>query len=401
MKKNIIFILVSLILCSCKGYIGGFDDGNIEFRQIVLINRSSHEIDFIVKNTKWMPQDTVHLEPYNGLWKYTDKSEHIHSDMAFNWVQVVFDGKDSFFYDDGHASPIAYNPCRPLRLNDNKGYYNVIEYSDETYDKIKKSFEKMQEFDMFSIKPSLIHEDSLITAGSSEALFKQMYAIPEIWDKLKLGSIISKEAESLDKICILENDMIKIDNIRTNENTNPIQRYNEVAAGYYCLAELSKMGLAHFGYDFATLTGRYSGEMEKFSGVMFTHAHYNWYEYFEDRDAVILDWSDKNAAIKEIAYGKLMILLVEGNDNCNKIQHTVNRVIYKSGDYENIYLDDFDFYLITRNEDGRFKCCKGGRELLDKYLDCENDEPVLPLYFSVTDFSGTQAYIHINDIELE
>ena len=61
-----------LMAAGCKGYIGGIDDADIKFSQIVMVNRSSQDIRINVNKSEIVsPQDTIYLEPENGLWKMT------------------------------------------------------------------------------------------------------------------------------------------------------------------------------------------------------------------------------------------------------------------------------------------------------------------------------------------
>ena len=43
-------------------------------------------------------------------------------------------------------------------------------------------------------------DDSLIVEGSSEALFHRIYPVPAVRENLKVGALIAKEAESLDRL---------------------------------------------------------------------------------------------------------------------------------------------------------------------------------------------------------
>ena len=246
---------------------------------------------------------------------------------------------------------------------------------------------------MFSISPSSIHSDSLITEGSSEALFDRIYPVPAVWDDLKLGAIVSKEAEKLDEIIFRKDKSVVPDTSWVSDGRhhyNP--RYYSPVAAYYCMADLEKMGLAHFGCDFAALTGRQDGEMEKFCGVMFTHPDIDRSEYFfvpqdlseEELNGFIAGRKEDEAVITEIDYGRLMILLAEADYS-----------YYRIG---NFYIEDIDFYLLTRNEEGGFECRKGGWELVEEFKNCGKDEPVLPLAFRLNDFSEEPAYLHIQDV---
>ena len=95
MKKHILIFLASTaILSGCKGYMGGFDDSNIGFVQLVLMNRSSHEIELRFSETRWNPEgDTIRLESGNGLWKH-DFTDDLNSNVFFRDMEMVIDGKE-------------------------------------------------------------------------------------------------------------------------------------------------------------------------------------------------------------------------------------------------------------------------------------------------------------------
>jgi len=412
MKKIIIFIIISSVLTGCKGYFGGLDDSNVAFSQFVIINKSSHDIDLVIRETDWFPQDTIHVEPHDGLWKHTvEYADTIYDyNMGLKWAKVIFDGKESFVYDSQSSSSLSFNPCwnAVTYLSDSKGCFHVLEYSDETYDKIKRSHEEMKKFNMFSISPSSIHSDSLITEGSSEALFDRIYPVPAVWDDLKLGAVVSKEAEKLDEIIFRKDKSVVPDTSWVSDERhhyNP--RYYIPVAAYYCMADLEKMGLAHFGCDFAALTGRKDGEMEKFCGVMYTHPDIDRSEYFfvpqdlseEELNGFIAGRKEDEAVITEIDYGRLMILLAEADYSYYRIGNYVELELIMDRDYSDyLYIEDIDFYLLTRNEEGGFECRKGGWELVEEFKNCDKDEPVLPLAFRLNDFSEKPAYLHIQDV---
>ena len=142
MKKFIIFIIIGLSIISCNGYIGGFDDNNRTFTQIIFINRSSHEIDILLKDPAWNEGDTIHVEAHGGLWKHTIEGESY--GYSFDWAKVIFDGKDSFIYDS--FSNLPQNPCinRNNSLTDSKGVYIVNEYSDDTYKEYLKAMKSLR-----------------------------------------------------------------------------------------------------------------------------------------------------------------------------------------------------------------------------------------------------------------
>ena len=44
-RRLYILILLSFLLSGCYGYVGGLDDSHLKFTELVLINRSPHEIE--------------------------------------------------------------------------------------------------------------------------------------------------------------------------------------------------------------------------------------------------------------------------------------------------------------------------------------------------------------------
>ena len=72
MKRFLYILAATVMISGCYGYIGGMDDSDVQFTQLVFINRSSLEIGVSIDGVDWIsPQDTIRLKPENGLYKET------------------------------------------------------------------------------------------------------------------------------------------------------------------------------------------------------------------------------------------------------------------------------------------------------------------------------------------
>ena len=62
-RRLYILILLSFLLSGCYGYVGGLDDSNFKFTELVFINRSQHDIELRFPSSKWSEEpDTIRLE---------------------------------------------------------------------------------------------------------------------------------------------------------------------------------------------------------------------------------------------------------------------------------------------------------------------------------------------------
>ncbi len=136
MKRTLLLIVSLLILCGCRGgYIGGLDDSNIQYGQLVMINRSSHKVSMKFLLSGRDSVYTVNLEPYDGLWKLTQKD--MVYNFSFDWAELRFDDKRTFCFDSWASLP--YNPCfgtGTTNVYDSNGNYYVYDISDKSYEDI-------------------------------------------------------------------------------------------------------------------------------------------------------------------------------------------------------------------------------------------------------------------------
>ena len=93
-----------------------------------------------------------------------------------------------------------------------------------------------------------------------------------------------------------------------------------------------------------------------------------------------------------------MFLVAEGDCSPSRLTYLVNKDM---GIYDNDHAtDNIDYHLFTLNENGEFQCKSGGRELVGTYLNGMDEQPVFPIAFTVTDFSGNTTGIHIKDVDM-
>ena len=52
-RRLYILILLSFLLSGCYGYVGGLDDSNFKFTELVFINRSQHDIERARGQARW------------------------------------------------------------------------------------------------------------------------------------------------------------------------------------------------------------------------------------------------------------------------------------------------------------------------------------------------------------
>ena len=132
-RRLYILILLSFLLSGCYGYVGGLDDSNFKFTELVFINRSQHDIELRFPSSKWSEEpDTIRLEKGNGLWKKDFEFDYSYSNDFYDEVEMVVDGKEKFYFDD-YSIYIPYNPCTTQymhNLNDSKGLYYVYEFNE-------------------------------------------------------------------------------------------------------------------------------------------------------------------------------------------------------------------------------------------------------------------------------
>ena len=392
--KTYIRFLMLAVLSGCRGFVGGLDDSNVEASQIVFINTSPYDLTLIIDDEDWVGPDSVKIESEGGLKKYD--IELTYNLNYFDYAELSIEGKGRICYDFNTELP--HNPCKygfSIRLEDTYRNYYVFEFTKDNCNELLQKYEELKQFEIYSLYPSVVREDTLFTEGSSEALFSQVFIVPEAYDEVGIGTLVSKTAESIDQIGYSRQ---KIDVHQDSIKHYDFNSYVDFGTqSYYCFEDLKKTSLAHFGCDFTALTGR--TEMDRFCGVIFSR-YKGTAEWTDD----LQDIPEDNLAIKNILTGQIMILLAEADCSASVLEENVRRTImHFNGDLIERYgkSRNLVFHLITRGEDGRFQSCTGGLELVERYVNGIDDEPNLPLCFEMVDADNEPGYLHIKDILLE
>lgn len=397
-----IYILSALciLLSGCYGYVGGLDDSNFKFTELVFINRSQHDIELRLPSSKWSEEpDTIRLEKGNGLWKKDFEFDYSYSNDFYDEVEMVVDGKEKFYFDD-YSIYIPYNPCTTQymhNLNDSKGLYYVYEFNETAYKVCKSYLDQLRIFKMTDVPPSYIAKDTLITDGSTEALFNEFYPVASLRGHISLGAVIGKEAESLDRITVYPEYGVAPGNIERIDKDYISGRQDKPCGEYYDIDQLRKTGLAHFGCDFAELTGR--DKMEKFCGCLYSTAHIKYREQLldtkETTDFASFINLDKGI-ISYIGYGNLKILLAEADCYSGRLSNYLRSEYLTDYGSTSDHIEDIDFYLIDLDENGEFRCRKGGPEIIDLFLTPSAEEPSFPVFATIRNYEG----VHIHNISL-
>ena len=394
MKTKIyIGFLMLTFLSGCRGFIGGLDDSNVEASQTVFINTSPYDLTFIIDDEDWMGPDTVKIESEGGLKKYDiDLTYNLN---YFDYAELSIEGKGRICYDFNTELP--HNPCKygfSIRLEDTYRNYYVFEFTKDNCNELLQKYEELKQFEIYSLYPSVVREDTLFTEGSSEALFSQVFIVPEAYDEVGIGTLVSKTAESIDQIGYSRQ---KIDVHQDSIKHYDFNSYVDFGTqSYYCFEDLKKTSLAHFGCDFAALTGR--REMDRFCGLIFSQSK-GTVESTDD----LHDIPEDMLSVTRILNGQIMILLAEADCSASVLAENLRRtMMHFDGNFIEKYGKSKNpvFHLITRDEDGRFQSCTGGMELVERYLNGIDNEPSLPLCFEVVNSENKDNYIHINDIVL-
>lgn len=405
MRRLIAIAAAALTLCGCNRYVGGFDDSYMKYSQMVLMNRSSKDISLVIGNCEWAdPMDTVRLEQGNGLWKKTVEKENYYFNSSDMRMQVISEDGRKVWLDD-MSYDFRYNPCRGnmLNLNDSRGLYFVYEFTDEKLDTLDAFVERRNRFaGMNSIPPSYVSSSASVK-GTSETLVADVFMNAHVRGKISLGTMIYKEAEDVSHIRIAEGCSLEPQHpLRETEEVLLASRLHAYAT--YCnIDNLRKIGLAHFGCDFAELTGRGDSEMERFSGLVFSNVKQVYAETFTDRElpedvaSFIGNSPEEVAIVDRICYGKMMFLLAEADCSLNLLYNSVE-FSYLGKDA--FHLDEIDCYLLTLGPDGEFECRKGGKELIKIYCDGLDSQPVMPLSFRMTGDLDGIACLHVQDIDV-
>ena len=397
-----IYILSALciLLSGCYGYVGGLDDSNFKFTELVFINRSQHDIELRFPSSKWSEEpDTIRLEKGNGLWKKDFEFDYSYSNDFYDEVEMVVDGKEKFYFDD-YSIYIPYNPCTTQymhNLNDSKGLYYVYEFNETAYKVCKSHLDQLRIFKMTDVPPSYIAKDTLITDGSTEALFNDFYPVASLREHISLGAVIGKEAESLDRITVYPEYGVAPGKIEYIDKDYISGRQDKPCGEYYDIDQLRKTGLAHFGCDFAELTGR--DKMEKFCGCLYSTAHIKYREQLldtkETTDFASFINLDKGI-ISYIGYGNLKILLAEADCYSGRLNNYLRSEYLTDYGSTSDHIEDIDFYLIDLDENGEFRCRKGGPEIIDLFLTPSAEEPSFPVFATIRNYEG----VHIHNISL-
>lgn len=410
MKRYAYILLAALAAAGCSHYT--FQKGtDWNLIDIVMTNRSSHELKVNFSNCDWINEtDTVRLEPYNGLWQLevnSDPMEGIRMDDAVIRLEIV--GKDTLWMDSGYTSLGRYNPCSRygdegfIELSDNQRRYLVYSFSDKAYRELCDSLEKLKIFRMTDLCPSETEHETMMEAGSSDAMLTRIYPTPAVRAGLRPGALVSREAESVDRIRFIEGTAFEADSVAIKDTTYKLTWESGARDYYYDIDMLRKSSLAHLGADFASLSGRLPGmEMKKSGSVIFSHVVAVRTESFTDRQipAEVTEAIENGAvAVRSIIYGKLMYLVAEGNCSPSRLW---DQVMSDMENYTNVeeQVKDIEYHLFTLDGNGEFRCLSGGEELVDIYMNGMDDQPVFPIAFTVTDFSGKPAGIHVADIDL-
>ena len=391
--KTYIRFLMLAVLSGCRGFVGGLDDSNVEASQIVFINTSPYDLTLIIDDEDWVGPDSVKIESEGGLKKYD--IELTHNLNYFEFAELMIEGKGRICYDFNTELP--HNPCRygfSVRLEDTYRNYYVFEFTEDNCNELLQKYDDLKQFQMYSLYPSVIREDTLITEGSSEALFSKIFIVPEAYDEVKIGTLVSKTAESIDKIDFSQQKIeVHQDSIKHYDFNSYVDFGTQ---SYYCFEDLKKTSLAHFGCDFAALTGLY--EMDRFCGLIFSQSK-GTVESTDD----LHDIPEDMLSVTRILNGQIMILLAEADCSASVLAENLRRtMMHFDGNFIEKYGKSKNpvFHLITRDEDGRFQSCTGGMELVERYLNGIDNEPSLPLCFEVVNSENKDNYIHINDIVL-
>lgn len=398
-RRLYILILLNFLLSGCYGYVGGLDDSDIQFREVVFLNRSQHDIELRFPTSEWSEApDTIRLEKVNGIWKWNSEFDNSYSSEFFTEVEMLVDGKERFMFDDFSPS-IPNNPCcnGMKNLNDSKGLYYVYDFNENTYESCKAYFDQLKIFKMTDVPPSYIDRDTLITDGSSEALFREFYPVASLRENISVGTVIGKKAESLDKISVHTEYGIAPGNAETTHKERIMGRQDKPCISYYDIDQLRKTGLAHFGCDFAELTGR--DKMEKFCGCLYSTAHIKYCEQLldtkETTDFAHFINLDKGI-ISYIGYGNLKILLAEADCYSSRLSNYLRSEYLTDYGSTSDDIEKIDFYLIDLDGNGDFRCRKGGPEIIDLFLTPSAEEPSFPVFATIRNYEK----VHIQNISL-
>lgn len=382
MKRLIYLFAAALVTIGCTHYTFK-DEFNTDLIHIVMTNRSPYELKVNFMYCDWIDKyDTVYLKPHNGLWQIENdrESEDEIRRMEHTVIRMELVGKDTMWFDSGYNSLGRFNPCSRnygegfINLTGNSGKYYVYSFSEDAYQTLCDSLEKHKTFDMNDLCPSMVNCETGVIEGNSEAVFLRIYPTPSTRERLKLGALVSKEAGSIDRIRFFEDLTFEADSIAIKDTCYKLTWEEGSRGSYYDIDMLRKASLAHFGADFAALSGRPPGtEMKKASSIIFSHVMTTRTEAFSDKvpsDEILAAMEktiEGSAVVRSIIYGKVMYLVAEGNCSPSRL---FDQMQIRFGNYisdKNQIINNIDYHLFTLNENGEFQCQSGGEELIDVF----------------------------------
>lgn len=413
--RKIIYILISAaLLCSCEEFYGSFDDASQEFVEIVAINRSSIPVKLNISGAYWVePQDTIYLKANNGLWKTEESRENYYGQdilpLVYSVVRAEFnDGEHVVYFDE--FSDIPHNPCEwgAKEVWDDMKQHKIIEFSDKICEDIFAYQETLHAFNIsMNFSPSDVVE-SLAESGSTEGYFSSLYPTANVQEKLKLGSVVYAEAETIDQVRFAEGLKYEADTVATT--TDSICRYHpREIYSYYDLDQLRKFGLTNFGCDFAALVPRADGKFESYCGVALLKVQVAKSEKILDREhpedfvAALENMSEPVCVVDKIEYGNFMLLLAEADCSHENIHNYIQTKLFREepedyyayGDY---YTPEIRFHLITLDDDGSFVCMSGGKELAATFYEGYETPALHPLSFHLTSLRDYFGRVHVKGI---
>lgn len=410
--KRIIYILISAaLLCGCEEFYGTLDDASQEFVEIAAINRSSIPVSLNVYGADWVdPDETIFLKPHDGLWKIEESREDYHGQeilpIQYSVIRADFNnGERTICFD--FQSDLPHNPCAAgaKEIWDHRSQHRIIEFSDKICEKLFASQDALHRFDIsMSFSPSDAVE-SLVIPGSTEGYFTSLFPAGDVKEKLKLGSAVYAEAESIDKIRFVDDLYYEADTLDTSSEVK--HRYHRLEIyPYYDLEQLRNLGLTNFGCDFAALTGRPDGKFDSFCGIVQLEVHVGKTEKICDREhpeelmAKLENAGEPVCIIDRIEYGNFMILLAEADCSHANIFTYVTQKLLRDDpseyySYEDYYTPEITFHLITLDENGELTCRTGGEELAAIFYKGYENPELHPLSYHLTDLKDNDTYLHI------
>lgn len=411
--RKIIYILISAaLLCGCEKFYGSFDDASQEFVEIAAINRSSMPVSLNVYGADWAdPQDTIFLKPKNGLWKIEKSRGDYYGQEILpirnSVIRADFNNGERIVYFD-YFSSLPHNPCAgwgSKEVWDDIYQHKIIEFNDRICEDVFAEQDSLHLFDIsVNFSPSDAVED-LVVPGSTEGYFTSLFPVAGIREKVKLGSVLYSEAESIDKVRFVDDLRYEADTLEITLDTTTRYHHSEIYP-YYDLDQLSKLGLTNFGCDFAALTGRADGKFDSFCGVVFLQVQVGQTERILDRVhpeefvAALADLPEQACVVDRVEYGNFMILLAEADCSHLNIHTYVQQKLLREDPseyyyYYDIFTPEIRFHLITLDDNGSFTCQTGGEELAAAFYNGYDSPALHPLSFHVESLTDDLASIHV------